>query len=80
MRSTTMKINRLGCTLLIIAVSWAVGPSPAHAQAIADFLRTNPKFVQNFREVVAGPSPEGGASFTVSLPYSAHEPVPVDDR
>lgn len=31
-------------------------------------------------EVVAGTSPEGGASFTVSLPYSAHEPVPVDDR
>lgn len=31
-------------------------------------------------DVIAGPSPQGGASFTVSLPYSAHDQVPLDDR
>ena len=31
-------------------------------------------------EVIAGSSPEGGASFTVYLPYVAHGSVPTDER
>ena len=32
-----------------------LAPSPARAQAIADLLRTNPKFLETFREVIASP-------------------------
>jgi two-component system sensor histidine kinase KdpD len=31
-------------------------------------------------EVVAGTSPEGGASFTVYLPFAAHGGIPNDER
>jgi serine protease Do len=48
-----MKSPRLAAFLLI-ALSF-LAPAPAQAQSFSDFLRTNPKFVQNFRDVVAGP-------------------------
>jgi serine protease Do len=55
MRNPTMKTHRIARSFLILVTAWAIVPAPAHAQALSDFLRTNPKFVQNFREVVAGP-------------------------
>src|SRR5262249_1821666 len=54
----TMKMHRapLVATLVIIGL-WAAAPAPARAQGnLADFLRTNPKFLENFREVVSGAS------------------------
>jgi len=52
-----MKIHRISLPALVIVALWLIAPSTVRAQeAVADFLRTNPKFVQAFREVVAGPS------------------------
>jgi serine protease Do len=51
-----MKIHRILPAGVLLAFLWAV-PTAARAQGnLADFLRTNPKFLQAFREVVAGPS------------------------
>jgi serine protease Do len=44
-------------TLLLIAALWTASPLAVHAQgAHNDFLRSNPRFVLLFREVVATPS------------------------
>src|SRR5437879_4600643 len=51
-----MKLQRMFSTALFCALLWSAAPGAARAQGLGDFLRSNPKFVQVFREVVAGPS------------------------
>jgi serine protease Do len=52
-----MKTHRIPLAVLLLVALWLVAPTAARAQSkLGDFLRTNPKFVELFRDVVAGPS------------------------
>ncbi len=52
-----MNIHRTAFAALIVGALWSAAPNGAGAQGgVSDFIRTNPKFLHVFREVVAGPS------------------------
>src|SRR5438876_3854791 len=58
-----MRRSRILLTAVLLLGLWTAAAAPALAQGNqSDFLRTNPRFVENFREVVAGPS-----EFTVRI-------------
>src|SRR5579864_6085851 len=52
-----MNTHRRALKVTVLVTLWALAPATGHAQgSITDFVRTNPKFVQLFRKVVAEPS------------------------
>jgi serine protease Do len=52
-----MNPRRIFSTALLCTLLWSAHAAPARAQdSVGDFLRSNPKFLRVFREVVAGPS------------------------
>ena len=47
--------NARALSLIPLLIMFLVAPSPLRAQALTDLLRTNPKFLETFREVIATP-------------------------